>query len=206
MIVIGASGHAKEVIQLVEELGEKDMVFFDNVTKPKTDLFLNKYKIIHTFKEAKTHFENDNKFITAIGNNKVRHGLVNQFIKIGGKYTSIISTSTNIGDYEVSIGDGCNIMQNVFISNSVSISEGVLINQRASIHHDVSIGKYSSISPLAILLGGVTIGEHVFIGASAIILPNITISDYAIIGAGAVVTKDVQANKTVIGNPAKIIN
>ncbi|MEM7444339.1 MAG: sugar O-acetyltransferase [Pseudomonadota bacterium] len=49
----------------------------------------------------------------------------------------------------------------------------------------------------------VEIGADVWIGGRAIVLGGIRIGDGAIIGAGAVVTRDVAANTTVVGNPAK---
>ena len=49
----------------------------------------------------------------------------------------------------------------------------------------------------------VDIGENVWIGGGAIILGGVTIGEGAIVGAGAVVTKDVPANTTVVGNPAR---
>ena len=49
----------------------------------------------------------------------------------------------------------------------------------------------------------VTIGRNVWIGGGAIILPGVTIGDDAVVGAGAVVTRDVPANVTVVGNPAR---
>jgi len=51
----------------------------------------------------------------------------------------------------------------------------------------------------------VKIGRGVFIGARAIILKGVTIGDRAVIGAGAVVTKDVPAQATAVGNPARTI-
>ena len=49
----------------------------------------------------------------------------------------------------------------------------------------------------------VQIGRNVWIGGGAIILPGVSIADGAIIGAGSVVTKDVPAEATVVGNPAR---
>ena len=49
----------------------------------------------------------------------------------------------------------------------------------------------------------VTIGENVWVGGNAIIMPGVTIGDRAIIGAGSVVTRDVPADATVVGNPAR---
>ncbi len=47
------------------------------------------------------------------------------------------------------------------------------------------------------------IGSDVWIGGGAIILPGVTIGDGAVIGAGSVVTRDVGADQTVTGNPAR---
>jgi maltose O-acetyltransferase len=49
----------------------------------------------------------------------------------------------------------------------------------------------------------VRIGSDVWIGGGAIILPGVTIGDGAVIGAGSVVTRDVAAEQTVTGNPAR---
>lgn len=47
------------------------------------------------------------------------------------------------------------------------------------------------------------IGADVWIGGGAIILPGVTIGDGAIIGAGSIVTRNVPAQATVKGNPAR---
>ena len=49
----------------------------------------------------------------------------------------------------------------------------------------------------------VTISDDVWIGARVTIMPGVHIGQGAIVGAGAVVTKDVPANATVGGVPAK---
>ncbi|CUJ88594.1 Maltose O-acetyltransferase [Ruegeria denitrificans] len=51
----------------------------------------------------------------------------------------------------------------------------------------------------------VTIGQNVWVGGGAILMPGITIGDNATIGAGSVVTKDVVAEETVVGNPARAL-
>ena len=50
-----------------------------------------------------------------------------------------------------------------------------------------------------------TLGNHVVVGAGAKILGGITIGDNVKIGANSVVLKNVPANSTVIGVPARII-
>lgn len=49
------------------------------------------------------------------------------------------------------------------------------------------------------------IGGHVDIGAGAAILGGVTIGDHAKIGANAVVVRDVPANATAVGVPARVL-
>ena len=49
----------------------------------------------------------------------------------------------------------------------------------------------------------ISIGNNVWIGMGAKILPGVRIGDNAIVAAGAVVTKDVPADTTVMGVPAR---
>jgi putative colanic acid biosynthesis acetyltransferase WcaB len=54
--------------------------------------------------------------------------------------------------------------------------------------------------------GSPVLGDCVDVGANVVILGEIWVGNSAVIGAGSVVTKDVPAESTVAGNPAKIIS
>ena len=49
------------------------------------------------------------------------------------------------------------------------------------------------------------IGDNVDIGCNVVIIGPITIGDNVTIGAGSIVTKNIPANVTIAGNPARII-
>ena len=51
----------------------------------------------------------------------------------------------------------------------------------------------------------ICIGRNVWIGGGAIVLPGIRIGDGAVVGAGSIVTRDVPAEATVVGNPARAL-
>ncbi|MGL5019356.1 MAG: serine O-acetyltransferase [Luteolibacter sp.] len=53
---------------------------------------------------------------------------------------------------------------------------------------------------------GPKLGSHVFMGDGAKAVGAVTIGDHAIIGVSAVVTKDIPANATAVGIPAKVIS
>lgn len=112
-----------------------------------------------------------------------------------------------IGKY-VSIEKNVKIGNNVKIQNHVSVFEGVTIEDFVFIGPCVT---FTNIKRPRIRKPGqrpkrylkTVIKKGASIGANATILPGITIGQRAMIGAGAVVTKDVPANTTVIGNPAR---
>jgi serine O-acetyltransferase len=82
-------------------------------------------------------------------------------------------------------------------SNGVVINGAVRGGENVHIEHQVTIGAEKRGSPV--------IGNGVFIGAGAKIVGAVTIGDNARVGANAVVTKDVAADTTVVGIPARPI-
>lgn len=206
MIVLGAKGHAKDVLVVLNETVDEqtDFVFFDDYTKPEESLFLNTYPIVHSLE--KIDFKIHPNFASAIGVPKLRRQVVDKFLKEGGVYKSVISKHAIIGLLDVQIGIGSNIMPYVFISNSVYIGVGCLLNVGCYIHHDVRMGDFCDISPSAKLLGRVTIGNNCNIGAGAIILPNISLGDNVTVGAGSIVVADCLTPSTIVGVPGRIKN
>lgn len=205
MIIAGAGGHAKEILDIVLQRKDiRNLVFFDNVNKHEPYELLG-YKIISSSKDALRYLSTDRRFALGSGGAKARHQLQQLFLQLGGELTSIISETSIISKHNVVLGAGLNVMHFALISADVFIGEGTLINARASIHHDVKIGDYCEIGPASVLLGNVTLGSFTTIGSGAVILPGITIGDNVVIGAGAVVTKNVGSNTVLAGVPAKDI-
>ena len=207
MIIIGARGFAKEILEICHQNEElNDLVFYDDVTPDIEPKLYNKFQIIRTLDEAKVYFETvDKRFTIGIGNPALRKMLYEKFSKIGGVLTSTISKNAIIGNYGVNIKEGSNIMTNVVLTNDIQIGIGVIVNQITSIGHDVEIGDFTEICPNVSISGNCKIGMNVFIGTGAVILPKIEIGDNVIIGAGAVVSKDLPDNSVAVGVPAKII-
>ena len=207
MLIIGAKGFAKEVLQIVHQNNElKDLAFYDDVNLDIGEELYSLFPILNSLEKAKHYFETiSNKFTIGIGNPILRKKLYDKFTEIGGEFTSTISTSSIIGSYNNTIESGCNIMQNVVITNDVSIKKGTIINQIASIGHDVIIGQFCEICPNVSISGNCSIDDFTFIGTGAIILPGLKIGKNVIIGAGAVVTKNIEDNSVAVGAPAKVI-
>lgn len=207
MLIAGAKGFAKEVLEVFHQKGEtENLCFYDDVSENFPDLLYDRFKVLKSESEAKNYFENtDNQFAIGIGNPKLRFRLYEKFTGIGGRFSSAISTFSEIGSFGVEIGEGCIILGGVKISNDVKIGKGTMIYYNSVITHDVKIGDFCEISPSVNILGRAEIGNFTHIATGAVIFPDVKIGNHVIIGAGSVVTKDVPDNCTVVGIPAKII-
>lgn len=206
MIVIGAKGLAKEILQILEENEEVDnLAFFDDVNINEVSQLYDNYPILRTDLEVEEHFETDDRFTLGLGNPKLRKELCARFEKLGGQLTSVIDKSTIKGNY-TKIEEGCTLMAGAKLSNGVKLGKALLAYYSVIITHDVEVGDFVELSPGCKLLGHVKVEDEVQVGAGAVILPRLRIGKGAIIGAGAVVTKDVQADAVMVGNPAKKIS
>lgn len=145
------------------------------------------------------------------------HPLSNVQSKTIGDNTKVWQFCVVLKDAQ--IGENCNICSHVFIENDVKIGNnvtikcGVQIWDGIELEDDVFIGpnvtftndRYPKSQNKEWILEKTVVKKGASIGGNATILPGVTIGENATVGAGSVVTKDVPANATVIGNPARIV-
>lgn len=129
-------------------------------------------------------------------------------------YGCEVGDNTKIGTF-VEIQKNAKVGKNCKISSHTFICEGVTIEDDVFIGHGVVF--INDTYPRATNPGGelqtekdwkveqTTVKRGASIGSGATILSNVSIGENAIVGAGAVVTKDVPANVTVAGNPARVL-
>lgn len=211
MIIVGAKGFAKELLQIVSvDMGllDKNIVFFDNVSKDLPLKIYDRFTILRSFEEVKNHLSicDDKSFVLGLGQPNLRRNLYQKFLELGAEPITVYSRNSEIGNFDVKIGKATSILSGVKISNSVELGKGCLVYYNSIITHDCIIGDFVELSPNATILGRSRIGDYTTLGASSVILPNVSIGENVIIGAGTVVTKDIPDNCTVVGVPGKIIS
>jgi acetyltransferase EpsM len=196
MVLFGASGHGKVIIDILELNGTKEIKIWDDAPKGT----LSGYNV------SLPDF-NDNDALASvtisIGDNTNRKKVAERFPQ-QTKFHTAIHPSATISK-TVKVDDGTVIMAGVSINPDTSIGKHGIINTNASIDHDCLIGDYVHISPNVALCGNVTIGEGTHIGAASVVIPGKTIGKWCTIGAGTVIINDVPDYATVVGNPGRII-
>ena len=160
MLIIGAGGLAKEVLEIFDRSINDNFLFLDNLTTDLNKKLFGKYEIIHNDNQVTEYFKKSTKkFVNAVGNQFKRSELNINLITLGGKNVSAISNKANIGTLDVKIEDGVIIMSGANISNDVEIKAGTLIYYNCNITHGCRLGNYVQLAPAVNLLGNVKIGD-----------------------------------------------
>ena len=198
MVLYGASGHCKVIIDILKGMNQTiDLIIDDNkIEKTFCNIPLGKLDQI----------SEESKLIISIGINATRKNVVKKIEKRFLLQEFAIAIHKNaVVDDTVIIGNGSVIMAGSIINADSVIGKHCIINTKASLDHDNKLQDYVHISPGATLCGDVSVGEGAHIGANSVVIQGLKIGKWCKIGAGTVVINDIPDFATVVGNPGRII-
>ena len=196
MIVYGASGHGKVIIEILESIHTPHIEVWDDAAREP----VWEYTVMKPLPAGTTIKD---EMIISIGVNATRKRVAE---RLGNSvsFGRAIHAATCISK-RASIGEGTVVMAGVTVNADTKIGKHCIINTNASIDHDCVLNDYAHVSPNATLSGDVQVGEGTHIGAGASIIQGIRIGKWCTIGAGAVIIKDIPDHATAVGNPARVI-
>jgi sugar O-acyltransferase (sialic acid O-acetyltransferase NeuD family) len=202
IIIVGSSGHAKVIVDLLEILNYEIIGYIDSFAKVGSKVC--NYKILgdeNFLKKSKKI--GTNNICIGIGNNYYRKNIFDRLQKINNNiiYPNIISPHSIVSN-KTSIGIGNVIMDRAVIHSNSTIGNFNVFNTSCIVEHDCIINNFISISPGAILCGNVSIKDNVFIGAGSTIIQKKIIHENTVIGAGSVVINNCEKQSLYVGNPA----
>lgn len=199
MLIFGAGGHAKVVI---------DAIFGSEPSWTATLRIIDEDPALAGMRVLGIPVErpadvvrSGTKYHIAIGNNVARERLAFICQAAGMAFTVIAHATSTISSAAV-VHEGSFVACGAIIGPDARVATGCIINHGAVVDHDCRVGPFSHIAPNATLAGNVKVGARVLIGAGANILPGVSIGDDCIIGAGAVVLRDLPPMSKVVGVPA----
>jgi sugar O-acyltransferase (sialic acid O-acetyltransferase NeuD family) len=196
--VIGAGGHAKVVIRMLQDLGHRVAAVFDDnprlggATLVGCPVFAPVERIRHYARCPA---------IIAIGDNATRR-------RIADRYDLPWMTAVHplaLVDRSVRLGVGTVVFARAVVQVDSSLGDHVIVNHAATVDHDCRVGDCVHLAPGVHLAGGVTVHEGALMGIGAVAIPGTRIGTGAIVGAGAVVTDHLPEQVVAAGVPARVI-
>ena len=199
VLVWGAGGHAKVVVDLLRTNGFDVAGFIDDQNPTREgELYCGARISVDVDCSDPSRSRN---VVIAIGDNSAREQKALLAKSKGFKLISAIHPRATIAR-DVEIGAGVVVMAGAVINSGAVVGDGAIINTCAIVEHDCVIGDWVHISPGARIAGGVRIGKLAWIGIGATIIERINVGEKATAGAGAVLIRDVPPGMTVAGVPA----
>jgi len=209
VIVVGAGGHGKVVVNLLLALG-RTVVAAVEKTQPSSPRNVLGVPVEGGDEVVLAHDPATVELALGIGMPTERpiEGLAARraeavrFEARGYSFPPLVHPAAVVGA-ECSIAAGAQIMAGAVLQPCCLIAPFVIVNTGANVDHDCILCEGSHIAPGATLGGSVCIGRETLIGIGATVLQGVTVGSHALIAGGAMVTKDIGDRECCMGVPAR---
>ncbi len=200
VLVLGAGGHAKVVIEALRAGG---VAVAGVVDRQRSAPGVVGAPLIGADEDLpRLRREGLRLAIVAIGDNRLRVALGATLRGLGFGLINAISPSAEISP-TAQLGEGVAVLPRSVINAEARVADFAIINTAAVVEHDCEVGEGAHIAPGAVLTGGVSVGARTLIGANACVTPMLRIGQDVTVGAGACVVAHVAADARVAGVPAR---
>ncbi|HLY18362.1 MAG TPA: acetyltransferase [Bryobacteraceae bacterium] len=207
IFVIGASGHAKVLIDIVEREDRWRIAgLIDTYKRAGTDLM--GYTVLGSEDCLPELMERlgVGRAIIAIGDNRTRREVSRRVSAIAPdlNFVNAIHPSAQIGR-AVDLGRGIAIMAGAVVNSGTRIGDFCFVNTHASVDHDNVMEPFSCLQPNAATGGNVRIGALSVVAMGAHVIQGISIGEDTLIGAGSTVLSHIPGGVVAYGTPCRII-
>jgi sugar O-acyltransferase (sialic acid O-acetyltransferase NeuD family) len=185
LILIGAGGHARACIDVIEHLGAFKIAGLTG-TEEELQNELMGYPVIGTdtdLPELAKQYQYALITIGQIESPLVRQRLYEQALALGFKLPVIISSLAHVSCHAL-VGCGTIVMHGAIVNANAKVGNNCIINNKALIEHDVTVGDHCHISTGAIVNGAANIGRGSFVGSGSVIKQGITLGSRCVVGMG----------------------
>jgi sugar O-acyltransferase (sialic acid O-acetyltransferase NeuD family) len=214
LVIIGAGGLAREfhdvveAVNAVEDAAGRPAAFrflgFVDPQPPAESRVLSRGPVLGG-DEILANLDSATQYIIAISNTSVRGKLDELASSLGLHATILIHPAATVGRHDNVFGPGTVICANATVTTNVNFGRHVHVDRNVAVGHDTTFENYVSVFPGANVAGNVHAQVGVTLGTGSSVIQGIRIGANSIIGAGAVVVRDIEANVTAVGSPARAI-
>ncbi len=205
LVILGASGLAKETIELARLLGVLNIVGILDDSTAKHGSSLLGVPVVGSI-EAHTSFP-DVKFINCIASATslgTRLDVCRRMSVDNERFATLIHPCSSISP-SVHLGKGSIVLASCVLTADITVGNQCVLMPFVALTHDVEVADGVIFGSGAMISGGTKIGESAYIGSGALVRENVTIGEHSMLGMGAVVVNDVPAGQVWVGNPARYL-
>jgi len=191
VIILGAGGHAKVLIEILNKLDIEILGLTDNAENQIKEF--QGLKILGDDYQVYKYPPEEVFLVNGIGSlpgNSIRRDIAIDMRDKGYRFLTIVHPNSLISEKAI-LHEGCQIMAGSIIQYGTSIGKDTIINTGSVIDHECYVGQSCHIATGSVLSGNVIVGDNTHIGTGTCIINNISIGENVVVAAGSVVYKDI---------------
>jgi sugar O-acyltransferase (sialic acid O-acetyltransferase NeuD family) len=207
VLIVGSSGHARVIVDIIERIGTHRILGFLDDTKTPGMIEIG-YPILGSLADLPEIVleHNPQGFFLAIGDNWNRGVVADKIKQLTPALPAIIAVHPGAQvARSASLGPGTAIMAGAVVNSNASVGSFCIVNTRASVDHDSNLDDFASLGPAATLAGNVRVGSYSAICLQACVAEKVSIGSHTVVGAGSVVLSDLPDGVLAYGTPARVV-
>ena len=208
LVIFGAGGLGREVLLLLQQLNEAQPTwllrgFYDD--HAPTTPTVGGLPYLGTSADLNATTE-PLAVAVAVGSSASRAAVVARLTSPQLSFPDIVHPAVALGPMQrIALGEGCIIQQGCILTCDIYLGRFVLLNLGCTVGHDAVLADFCSLMPHANVSGAARLDRGVYLGTNATVIQGVRVGENTVVGAGAVVVRNLPANVTAVGVPAKAI-
>ena len=202
VLVLGAGGHAKVVIESLRACGREVVGVLDADPTPRKVAGAPVIGSDDALERLRA--EGMACAFVALGGNALRARLGARLRSLGYALADAVHPSATLSP-SVALGEGVAVMAGACLNADTRVGDFAIVNTGSTVDHDGDLGEACHVAPRCGLAGNVTLGARAFLGVGCSVIPDVTIGADAVVGAGAAIVRDIPAGALAMGVPARVV-
>ena len=207
LLLIGAEGHARAVVDVVEAEGRYQIAGLIDSFQPAGSERLG-YRILGAEHDVPALCEQYGiaALFVAIGDNFQRLAMIERLQAA----VPALPLATCVHPQAwvsptATLGAGSVVMPGAILVGGCRVGVGCILNTASSLDHDSVMEEGASLAPGVHTGGGVHLGRRCFVGVGASVVQGIRVGQDSLIGAGSVVLSEIPPGWTAFGTPCRVV-
>lgn len=207
LVIVGAGGHGREVLDIVEALEARAprfelLGFLDD--RPRAPGASVRGLPVLGGVDWLATVDRRPLVVVAVGSSAARWRVTARLRAYGVEHPMLVHPTAQL-TRGVSLAPGVVIAAGAILTTDIVLGAHTHVNVGATISHDARVEDFVTVGPGSHLAGSVQLGEGNDLGVGVVAVPGVEVGPWCIVGAGTVLVRQTPANVTVAGVPGRVI-